>query len=314
MSFSPSSQVGSKMPIGKAFKSNAPTLTYLDLCYGEGSAITWLVAWISDVYGVCGFVNNEVTDNIKIMTANAIKDEYYFLNLNELITFFKMFIAGKFEKFYKKPNPQVITKSLNTFCSHRIDAIKAVEANIKKEKEAKEDEAIKQNAITYEEWAARKKAKGEEVNRLLNPKRGGQRKGILVFTKFVKEAQMLTYSIPNCEMVCGETPPKEREAIIERFRNGQTKVLVNSQILVVGFDYPELDTVEYAKPTRSLAQYYQVVGRLLRLSKGKQPWFVDLCGTYDRFGKVEDLKLLDQNGRGKWVIMSGNKQLTNAFF
>lgn len=69
-------------------------------------------------------------------------------------------------------------------------------------------------------------------------------------------------------MVCGETPPKEREAIIERFRNGQTKVLVNSQILVVGFDYPELDTVVYAKPTRSLAQYYQVVGRLLRLSKG----------------------------------------------
>ena len=150
MSFSPSSQVGSKMSIGKAFKSNAPTLTYLDLCYGEGSAITWLVAWVSDVYGICGFVNNEVTDNIKIMTANAIKDEYYFLNLNELITFFKMFIAGKFEKFYKKPNPQVITKSLNTFCSHRIDAIKAVEANIQKEKEAKEDEAIKQNAITYE--------------------------------------------------------------------------------------------------------------------------------------------------------------------
>lgn len=163
MSFSPSSQVGSKMPIGKAFKSNAPTLTYLDLCYGEGSAITWLVAWISDVYGICGFVNNEVTDNIKIMTANAIKDEYYFLNLNELITFFKMFIAGKFEKFYKKPNPQVITKSLNTFCSHRIDAIKSVEANIQREKETKEDEAIKQNAITYEEWSAKKKLKARKL-------------------------------------------------------------------------------------------------------------------------------------------------------
>ncbi len=163
MSFSPSNQVGSKMSIGKAFKSNAPTLTYLDLCYGEGSAITWLVAWVSDVYGICGFVNNEVTDNIKIMTANAIKDEYYFLNLNELITFFKMFIAGKFEKFYKKPNPQVITKSLYTFCFQRMDAIKAMEANMQKEKEAKEDEAIKLNAITYEEWAAIKKAKGEEV-------------------------------------------------------------------------------------------------------------------------------------------------------
>mgnify|MGYP004434912693 CR=1 FL=1 len=60
MSFSPSSRAGGKMPIGKAFKSNAPTLTDLDLCYGEGSAITWLVAWVSDVYGICGFVNNEV--------------------------------------------------------------------------------------------------------------------------------------------------------------------------------------------------------------------------------------------------------------
>lgn len=152
------------MSIGKAFKSNAPTLTYLDLCYGEGSAITWLVTWVSYVYGICGFVNNEVTDNIKIMTANAIKDEYYFLNLNELITFFKMFVGGKFEKFYKKPNPQVITTSLNTFCSHRIDAVKAVEVNIQREKSAKEDEASKQNAITYKEWVSKKEAKGEEVN------------------------------------------------------------------------------------------------------------------------------------------------------
>ena len=44
--------------------------------------------------------------------------------------------------------------------------------------------------------------------------------------------------------------------------------------------------------------------------KGHPELFTD----YERFGKVEDLKLLDQNGKGKWVIMSGNKQLTNAFF
>ena len=152
------------------------------------------------------------------------------------------------------------------------------------------------------------------VKRLLHPKSGVPRKGILVFTKFVKEAERLTYSIPNCEMVSGETPAKERDAIIERFRRGQTKVLVNSMVLTVGFDYPALDTVVMARPTRSLAQYYQIVGRLLRLSKGKQPWYVDLCGNYDRFGKVEDLEMVDQNGRGKWVIMSGNKQLTNKFF
>lgn len=152
------------------------------------------------------------------------------------------------------------------------------------------------------------------VNRLLHPKRGGKRKGILVFTKFVKEAQMLANAIPSCEMVCGETPMKEREAIIERFKSGETKVLVNSQVLVVGFDYPALDTVVMARPTRSLAQYYQILGRVLRPYEGKVPWFVDICGTYDMFGAVENLKIIDQNGKGKWVIMSGDKQVTNKFF
>ena len=152
------------------------------------------------------------------------------------------------------------------------------------------------------------------VRRLLHPKRGGERKGILVFTKFVKEAQMLANTIPRCEMVCGDTPMKERDAIIERFKSGKTKVLVNSQVLVVGFDYPALDTVVMARPTRSLAQYYQILGRVLRPYDGKTPWFVDICGTYDMFGAVENLKIVDQNGKGKWVIMSGQKQLTNRFF
>lgn len=152
------------------------------------------------------------------------------------------------------------------------------------------------------------------VNRLLHPKRGGERKGILVFTRFVKEAQRLADSIPCCEMVSGDTPMKERDAILERFKNGETKVLVNSQVLVVGFDYPALDTLVMAKPTRSLAVYYQILGRILRPSEGKDAWFVDLCGSYDLFGKVDEMQIIDQNGKGKWVIMNGGKQLTNKFF
>lgn len=152
------------------------------------------------------------------------------------------------------------------------------------------------------------------VKRLMHPKSGGKRKGILVFTKFVKEAAMLARSIPSCEMVCGETPMKERNAIIERFKSGKTKVLVNSQVLVVGFDYPALDTVVMAKPTRSLAQYYQILGRVLRPYEGKEPWFVDICGTFRKFGRVEQMKIVDLNNKGKWALMSGNRQLTNKLF
>lgn len=152
------------------------------------------------------------------------------------------------------------------------------------------------------------------VRRLLHPKRGGARQGILVFTRFVKEAQKLAEEIEECEMVSGDTPMKERDAIIERFKSGVTKVLVNSQVLVVGFDYPALDTVVMARPTRSLAQYYQILGRILRPFEGKNAWFVDICGSYDLFGKVEETKIVDQNGHGKWVVISGEKQLTNKFY
>ena len=34
----------------------------------------------------------------------------------------------------------------------------------------------------------------------------------------------------------------------------------------------------------------------------------------NRFGKVEDLKLIDTNGKGKWAVFSNGKQLTNVIF
>ena len=40
---------------------------------------------------------------------------------------------------------------------------------------------------------------------------------------------------------------------------------------------------------------------------------MDLCGNYDRFGKVEDLELREPK-KGMWAVYSGEKQLTNVFF
>ena len=152
------------------------------------------------------------------------------------------------------------------------------------------------------------------VQRLLNPKRGGARKGILVFTRFVKEAQKLADSIPNCAVVSGDTPKAERDKILTDFKSGKIQVVANANVLTTGFDYPELDTVVMARPTMSLAMYYQIVGREIRPYKDKQAWFVDLCGNINRFGKVEELKLIDTNGKGKWAVFSNGRQLTNVIF
>lgn len=148
--------------IAEAYESNAPTLTYMDLCYGKGSAIVWLVGWISNIYSSCGFVNGQVTDTMKVSAATAIMQEYYYLNLNELVVFFKMFVAGKFNTFYGNPNPQVITSSLNLFLTNRNDVVARIEKKKQVEKELAEAQCSA--PMTYEEWKASKDAKGEEVN------------------------------------------------------------------------------------------------------------------------------------------------------
>lgn len=156
------------------------------------------------------------------------------------------------------------------------------------------------------------------IKRLQNPKSGIPRKGILVFTKFIEESEALCDSIPGCAMLCGETPKKERERIIEDFKSGKIKVLANVGVLTTGFDYPELDTVVMARPTMSLAMYYQIIGRAIRPHKDKDAaWFVDLCGNIKRFGKVEDLRLTERKP-GEYIIQgiadNQYKQLTNCYF
>mgnify|MGYP002647364870 FL=1 len=151
------------------------------------------------------------------------------------------------------------------------------------------------------------------VKRLLRPKSGIPRKGILIFTMFTREAQMIASVIPGSAFVSGETPATERDRILGDFKSGKIKVLANVGVLTTGFDYPELDTVVLVRPTKSLSLYYQMVGRVIRPAPGKEGWLIDLCGNYRRFGKVEDLRV-EQPEKGKWCVMSRGRQLTNVYF
>lgn len=156
------------------------------------------------------------------------------------------------------------------------------------------------------------------VKRLLRPKDGSRRHGILVFTKFLDECEALCKALPSCAMVSGSTPKKERAEILDNFKLGCIDVLVNVGILTTGFDYPELDTIVMARPTMSLSLYYQIVGRAIRPHQSKKSaWFVDLCGNIQRFGKVEDLHLTEPNP-GEYVITGCaggvTQPLTNVYF
>ena len=140
------------------------------------------------------------------------------------------------------------------------------------------------------------------------------RNNILVFTRFTEEAQHLAEALgAEAAVVTGETPNAQRKAILEAFKLGAIKIVVNVGVLTTGFDFPALATIVLARPTRSLSLYYQMVGRAIRPFEGKVGWIVDLCGNIDRFGKVEDLVLAEPLPQ-QYVITNKNRQLTNVYF
>ena len=82
-----------------------------------------------------------------------------------------------------------------------------------------------------------------------------------------------------------KTPAAERQADIEAFKNGDIQVLVNVDIFSEGFDCPDVEFVQLARPTLSLAKYLQMVGRGLRVAKGKKNCvIIDNVGLYRVFG------------------------------
>ena len=85
----------------------------------------------------------------------------------------------------------------------------------------------------------------------------------------------------RAEHIDGELDPKERKAIIKRFKTGVTTVLCNFNIISEGFDVPAIEAVILAKRSKSLSWYLQSIGRALRLdnANGKKFGYVLDCAS-----------------------------------
>lgn len=81
------------------------------------------------------------------------------------------------------------------------------------------------------------------------------------------------------------TPAAERKRLVADFKAGRVRVLVNVDVFSEGFDCPDVEFVQMARPTLSLAKYLQQVGRGLRMSAGKEACtLIDNVGLYRVFG------------------------------
>jgi len=66
-----------------------------------------------------------------------------------------------------------------------------------------------------------------------------------------------------------DTPDKERKLILEDFKSRKLQIICNVEIITEGFDFPECEVVQLARPTKSLAFYLQASGRVFRPAEGK---------------------------------------------
>lgn len=102
------------------------------------------------------------------------------------------------------------------------------------------------------------------------------RKGVMIFSGTVKHAEEIMTYLPanDARVVLGDTEIRDREAIINDFKERKFKYLVNVSVLTTGFDAPHVDVIAILRPTESNSLYQQIVGRGLRLSAGKKDCYV----------------------------------------
>lgn len=139
-----------------------------------------------------------------------------------------------------------------------------------------------------------------------------------MFADYKQKFEPLGY---HAEMVTGETPADEKNAVFERFRKGETKILVSTTVIEVGINVPNANVIIIRNAERfGLATLHQLRGRVGRGSTQGYCVLVSddhenerirvMCNTNDGFEVAEadlkerrsgDLMGIKQSGRNKFV-------------
>lgn len=104
-----------------------------------------------------------------------------------------------------------------------------------------------------------------------------------------------------------KTPSLERKRLVSSFKSGEVDVLINVDVFSEGFDCPDVEFIQLARPTLSLAKYLQQVGRGLRRSAGKETCvLIDNVGLYHIFGLPTEFRDWEAMFKGR---LSGRRWL-----
>ena len=124
---------------------------------------------------------------------------------------------------------------------------------------------------------------------------GAERKAWLVFACGVNHAELLRAEFNRhgieADVVTGADSMTDRADKIERFRRGESKCLINVNVLTTGFNVPHVDLVAMVRATESTGLYIQIVGRGTRIAPGKENCLVlDYGDNVMRHGFIDKIK------------------------
>ncbi len=138
----------------------------------------------------------------------------------------------------------------------------------------------------------------------------------IAFTASVAQARALCLAFDAegiaAEWAYADTPKDKREAILSRYRAGETRVLVNCMLWTEGVDLPATSCVLMARPTKSDLIYVQCVGRGLRLAPGKADCLIldfvpqdvrDVRLAGDLLGKPREVRKAEDKAKKSGVIL-----------
>ena len=115
--------------------------------------------------------------------------------------------------------------------------------------------------------------------------------GAFIFAATRKHCDECARSLPEGQwgIITSETKHEVRKQILAEARASRLRYLVSVGCLNVGIDVPNFDVAAWLRPTESLLFYTQGIGRVLRLSPGKQRATVlDYAQNLERHGDIDD--------------------------
>lgn len=131
---------------------------------------------------------------------------------------------------------------------------------------------------------------------------GSDRKGWLLFATTVEHGEQVETFLRErgiaVRMVTGNTPGGVRDQVINQYKRGDLRALVNVNVLTTGFDAPHTDLLAFLRPTKSPGLYLQMAGRGMRIAPGKTDCLVlDFAGNIAEHGPVDDVRPPKRRGK-----------------